>query len=148
MLEFAVTSIGSSAPAGTKPRWVAAAQSQDAPEARFLFPHIDAAQPSNMPISDSTGRESTPISPVQFNVAFDDWTEVSEKRFRLLATSAALGSLTPEQAQSFKSLQDERRRLLNTRPPDEIIWEYKQNRATQNLINALSEYVELFNVAR
>ena len=85
---------------------------------------------------------------VEFPPVKSEWTPADAKEFQVLSKAAIDGGLNQQQAREFLYLQEQKRRLCNPRPVEEIVWEYNQKQVTKRLTDALNEYVEFFTPAR
>lgn len=70
------------------------------------------------------------------------WTAEKGQRFRELARRESLGDLPVEEQAELEELTRLRRSVKNPRSADEILWERRQNRVTNELVRALQNYVE------
>jgi hypothetical protein len=81
-------------------------------------------------------------------VAFTDqweiatWTAEKAQRFRALAVKESLEELPIEEQAELEGLTRLRRSAKNPRNADEILWERRQNRVTNELVQALQNYVQ------
>ena len=76
-----------------------------------------------------------------------EWTKNMGKRFEELALLEPFGKLSLEEASELERLAQDRRNLEYPRPPEEVLWEYKQRRITSNLVSAVREYAQLYEFA-
>lgn len=72
----------------------------------------------------------------------ETWTAGKGQRFRELALKESLDELSIEDQAELEELTRLRRSAKNPRTADEILWERRQNRVTNDLVHALQNYVE------
>lgn len=76
------------------------------------------------------------------------WNTAKNERFNQLALKESAEELSIEEWAELNSLSKLRRLAKFPRPSHEILWERKQRKYTNNLVRALTEYVEFHETAR
>ena len=71
------------------------------------------------------------------------WNADANIRFKELARKEVSGDLTPAEWAELDALSDVRRQAKFPLKADQILWQRKQAAATEKLLAALKEYVEL-----
>lgn len=72
------------------------------------------------------------------------WTKRLERRFQALSEAEAFGTLTESEAEEFRSLIKDRRRLISRRSAEEILAMHRQQVSTLRLIEAMESYARHF----
>jgi hypothetical protein len=80
-------------------------------------------------------------SKIQYS-APQEWTAKLEQKFVKLARIKALGRLSLEQLADFERMSAFRRAAEHPRSGEEIVAEYQQRILTQELVTALTKYIE------
>ena len=70
------------------------------------------------------------------------WPRNTEPRFRNLVAKAALETATADEKSELSALTVFRRAERNVRPLEQILWEDRQQRLTENLLKALRELID------
>ena len=76
------------------------------------------------------------------------WTAEKNARFKELARDEALRDLSVEELAELESLTRLRRLEVYPRSADEILWQRRQTRLTQGLVQALEAYVDFHETPR
>jgi hypothetical protein len=76
------------------------------------------------------------------SVVHQKWSAQANIRFKELARKDAMDELTAREWAELDSLSDLRRQAKFPLSADQILWQRKQKSVTQNLLNAIKEYVE------
>lgn len=76
-----------------------------------------------------------------------EWTTQMDNRFENLAILEATGKISAEETSELELLTHDRRNLKYPRSSDEVLWEYHQRQATENLVKAVRDYARLHSVA-
>jgi len=96
----------------------------------------------------STSLDSSKIkqSSLTIGAAFHrTWSAEANIRFKELARKEVMGDVTPSEWAELDSLAALRRQAKFPLSADQILWQRKQSALTQNLLEALKEYVEFHN---
>jgi hypothetical protein len=83
------------------------------------------------------------VDRVEYSTALSKWTKGFEKEFISLVKNAALGRLDQRGSERLDHLRQARRQFKNPRTSEEIIAEFKQRRATSELLAALQRHAKL-----
>ncbi len=76
----------------------------------------------------------------------DKWTIEDESKFTKLAVKDAVGELGPEDIKVFRRLQRRRFELCANRSAEDILSDYRKEKALTEVINSLNKYVSIFNI--
>lgn len=88
--------------------------------------------------SSSIQRSSQALS----SVVHQNWSAQANIRFKELARKDVMDQLTAREWAELDSLSALRRQAKFPLSADQILWQRKQKAVTENLLNALKEYVE------
>jgi hypothetical protein len=88
---------------------------------------------------------STASASVNVPVSPSSWTSRLERRFRKLAGLEATGQLSAAESAELEQLARDRRILLCPSSTEEVLSRIRERRLAENLIRALSQYVERLN---
>jgi hypothetical protein len=111
-------------------------------------PLVAAAECSDLTATNFGNVESfTENTSVTIKESAKEWTTQMDKRFENLAILEATGKISAEETSELELLTHDRRNLKYPRSSDEVLWEYHQRQATENLVKAVRDYARFHSVA-
>lgn len=102
--------------------------------------------PLSRTVSISIPEEPSSKAQIVLQIPPDSWPPAAEKEFFSLAKRSALCQLTSKEEVRFQKLTESRRQLHHARSGEEVLLEYQQRKAIDELFAALQQYAHFYNI--